>query len=128
LGREYSKEELEELFQVNFGYQITGIVVRRIEGRSENRLILLFQRDEGPYPDEVTNNRISYVGAGLRGDQSLSGVNRVLAERGPVDGVHYFHQSGGSTKWKYLGHGYARHSRDDVGSGRKLLIYDVELG
>jgi len=126
-GREFSKGELEETFRINFGYQINGIVVRKLDRDSERRLILLFQRNDGPYPDLVTKDKIKYVGAGLRGDQSLSGVNRILADRGPVDGVHFFHQLGGSVKWKYLGHGTAHYLGEEHVGGRKLLMYDVQL-
>lgn len=126
-GREYSKGELEVAFHINFGYQIVGIVVRRLEKDSERRLILLFQRNDGPYPDLITKDKIKYIGAGLRGDQSLSGVNKVLAERGPVDGVHFFHQLGGSIRWKYLGHGTAHYAGEEQEGGRKLLVYDVRL-
>jgi hypothetical protein len=124
---EYSKKELEEAFQIKFGYRINGIVVRKLEKHSERRLILLFQRSNGPYPDVITKAKIKYVGAGLRGDQSLSGLNKVLADRGPVDGVHFFHQLAGSVKWVYLGHGTAHYAGEEHAGGRKLLMYDVEL-
>ena len=127
-GKEYSKLDLERIFGINFGYQINGIVVRRLEGRSEKRLVLLFQRSNSPYPDLLTEEKIKYIGAGLHGDQSLSGVNKVLAERGPIDGIFFFHQSSGTTKWKYLGYGLAEFIGEEYSAvGRKLMVFDIKL-
>lgn len=127
-NRDYTKTELEELFGIKFGYRINGIVVRRQEKHSQRRLILLFNRSGGPYPDLVTKDKIKYIGAGLAGDQVLSGVNKVLAERGPVDGVHFFRQIEGSVAWRYLGQGFAHYIGEEYEHGRNVLTYDIELG
>jgi hypothetical protein len=127
-GKEYSKSELEHIFGINFGFQINGIVVRKIDKRSEKRLILLFQRSNGPYPDLITEETIKYIGAGLHGDQSLSRVNKVLAERGPIDGIYFFHQSERAKKWKYLGYGLAQFLGEEYSAnGRKLMVFNIKL-
>ena len=127
IGKGYTKNELEEAFHLNFGFKINGIVVRRLGDSSERRLILLFQRSDGPYPDLMTSDRIKYIGAGLHGDQSLKGLNRVLERRGPVDGVFFFHQPLGSAKWTYMGRGYARFVGEEQNADRKIMTYDIEL-
>lgn len=127
IGVQYAKKDLEGIFQMSFGFKINGIVVRHLDRDSERRLIMLFQRSDGPYPDTITKERIKYIGAGLHGDQTLKGLNRVLEMRGPIDGVFFFHQPSGSDKWTYLGWGIARYAGEEWSGGRKVLAFDVEL-
>ena len=127
IGESYSKEQIETLFGLKFGYRINGIVIRTLEPGSDRRLILLFQRSGGPYPDSITNDRITYIGAGLRGDQLLRGVNRVLKERGSIDGVRLFHQRSGSELWSYLGSGTSSFAGEDMSTGRKLIMFEITL-
>lgn len=67
-GEELTKEEIEEVFDTGFGYQISGINPRR--DQNDRRYILLFSKDDGPYADSVSGIEFEYLGEGLEGDQS----------------------------------------------------------
>src|SRR3990170_3888129 len=88
-GGRYTRQQIEHAFRIRFGYQINGIVVRNLNPKSDQRLIVLFSRSDGPYSDLIVGDTITYDGAGLRGDQSMTGVNRVLEEQGRTDGFQF---------------------------------------
>jgi len=127
LGQRYSRQHIEDALQIRFGYQINGIVVRNRTPKSEKRLILLFSRSDGPYSDRIAGDTIKYDGAGLRGDQLMTGVNRVLAERGRTDGFYFFHQASGETAWTYLGRGHVVGFQRVRKHGRTMIEFDLKL-
>lgn len=62
IGSRYSQEEIESAFNTGFGYQISGINPRRDE--YDNRYVLVFANEDGPYDDAVTQGRFEYIGEG----------------------------------------------------------------
>ena len=68
IGDRLLQEEIEDAFNTRFGYQISGINPRRDD--TDNRYLLLFANEDGPYDDTVREGRFEYIGEGLNGDQS----------------------------------------------------------
>lgn len=125
VGDTYTQADIEAAFDTGFGYQISGINPRR--DADDQRYVLLFANEAGPYDDAVRDGRFEYVGEGLHGDQSLdSPGNAVLATAvdDPVP-IHFFYKRDGADGWAYQGrvavHDYCFEERD----GRRVLVFDV---
>jgi putative restriction endonuclease len=122
----YTQDDIEEMFDTGFGYQITGINPRR-DGQDE-RYVLLFANEDGPYNDSVTQGRFEYVGEGLRGDQSeTSPGNSVLIDAVDSDfPIHFFYQQSDLAGWGYQGLvdvlGWESRRR----KGREILVFTME--
>lgn len=129
VGSHYTQTDIEELFDTGFGYRISGINPRRDDG--DNRYILLFAAEAGPYDDAVTDGTFTYIGEGLpeKGDQSLSSPgNSVLAsaESEPVP-IYFFYKSDEAPGWAYQGlvdvdgHRFVT----DSATGREVLEFTI---
>lgn len=125
-GSRLIKTEIEDRFDTNFGYQISGINVRTDE--NEKRYILLFASEMGPYDDSVGDKRFEYVGEGLEGDQKENSPgNAALLEA--VDRptpIYFFYKSTDGAEWEYQGRvdvdDYEYVERD----GRKVFVFTME--
>lgn len=104
-GERYNKEEIESLFDTGFGYHVRGITVRNDD--ADERFVLLFSREGGPYDDQIGGKSFTYVGEGLpdKGDQSpdtLGNAALIEAEADPVP-IYFFHQADEEPGWEYRG-------------------------
>ncbi|MDS0243543.1 MULTISPECIES: HNH endonuclease [unclassified Haloferax] len=102
-GDHFSQEEIEGVFDTGFGYQITGINPRTDD--SGQKYVLLFAKEDGPYDDSVQSGEFTYIGEGLRGDQSEkspgnSNLLRAVSERMPI---FFFYKGVDDGKWRYQG-------------------------
>lgn len=102
LGREYTKEEIEAIFDTNFGSRMKGITLRRWNDGTP--YIIIFSREEGPYTDRMEGDILYYDGEGLGKDQKLTTANKTLMESNqtgrPIFG---FRQREDSDRWRYIG-------------------------
>ncbi|WP_416838756.1 HNH endonuclease [Haloferax sp. DFSO52] len=102
-GDKFSQEDIEELFETGFGYQITGINPRTDD--SGQKYVLLFAKEDGPYDDSVQSGRFTYIGEGLTGDQtekSPGNANLLQAATETVP-IFFFYKGTGDRKWRYQG-------------------------
>lgn len=102
LNKEYSKEEIESIFNTRFGYGIKGINLRKYEnGRP---YLILFSKQFGPYTDEFSENIFSYDGEGVNKNQKLTAANKALTDS-QTDGrdIYGFRQDSEKGVWKYIG-------------------------
>ena len=126
IGDQVSQEEIEEAFDTGFGYQISGINPRR--DKNDNRYILLFTNESGPYDDTVTQGEFKYIGEGLEGDQSESSPgNAALIDACTADiPTHFFYKRTDESDWEYQGLvdvvDYERQQRN----GRSVLVFTLE--
>lgn len=126
IGNRYTQDDIEEMFDTGFGYQISGINPRRDD--QDRRYVLLFANEDGPYNDSVTQGRFEYVGEGLRGDQSeTSPGNSVLVDAVDSDfPIHFFYQQSDLAGWEYQGLvdvlGWESRRR----KGREILVFSME--
>jgi len=102
LDHEYTKTEIENIFDTNFGSRIKGITLRK--GADGTPYIILFSRASGPYADQIDENEFYYDGEGTCKDQTYTTANRILAESGTTGRVIYgFRQEIPNGKWRYIG-------------------------
>lgn len=69
LNKEYTKEEIESIFDTHFGYGMKGNNLRKY--KDGKPYIILFSKQFGPYTDEFSKNIFSYDGEGTNKDQIL---------------------------------------------------------
>lgn len=102
ISEELSKEEIEVLFNTNFGPRIKGITLRRWEDGTP--YILLFSRAAGPYSDKIVDDVLYYDGEGQNKDQELTAANKALIESNETGRIIYgFIQEDERGPWKYMG-------------------------
>ena len=126
VGGRYDQDDIEEAFDTGFGYQISGINPRR-DGE-DNRYVLLFATEDGPYDDSVTRGRFEYIGEGLSGDQSESSPgNSVLIDAISSDTpIHFFYQDSGAAGWEYQGLVDVLEVQSEDRGGRQVLVFGME--
>ncbi|MFW6111045.1 MAG: HNH endonuclease [Thermoproteota archaeon] len=105
LGETYSQQEIEEIFDTSFGYQISGINLRNPE--EGKRYVILTSKEGGPYNDELSDQteEFFYIGEGLpeKGDQKLTPSNKTLIDSIDTFLPIFFFVSKGTGKWEYQG-------------------------
>jgi|GEM_PF-6809408 len=102
VGKVYSKEEIESIFDTNFGLFIRGINLRYDD--EKNPYIILFSRQKGPHDGVIIDNVLHYDGEGKDKDQTLTTANKALMESVGTDRPIYgFSEVEGQNAWEYLG-------------------------
>lgn len=103
IGDKLTQEEIEETFNTDFGYRITGINYRNPD--QEDRYIILTSKEDSPYDDIMDRGtEFYYIGEGLpdKGDQEKTPGNKALIEaiQHPIP-IYLFVSRNG--KWEYQG-------------------------
>lgn len=126
VGDRYEKEEIEEVFDTGFGYQISGINPRR--DNQDRRYVQLFANEDGPYDDSVTQGRFEYIGEGLSGNQSESSPGNSVLIDTVSSGipVHFFYQDSGNGEWEYQRLVDVLDYRFEEQDGRQVLVFEME--
>lgn len=126
VGETLSKDEIEDAFDTGFGYQISGINPRRDD--NDQRYILVFANEDGPYDDSVTTGRFEYIGEGLDGDQSAqSPGNSALIDATTTEiPVHFFYQGSDESGWEYQGLVEVGDYEFREQGGRQVLVFTME--
>ncbi len=102
IGQGYTKEQLESIFDTNFGARIKGITLRR--SADDTPYALVFSRASGPYTDRIDGDSFYYDGEGTGKDQQLTPANKALAEANNTGRIIYgFRQEEAGGLWVYLG-------------------------
>ena len=78
VGKLYSKNEIEEIFDTRFGYSVKGITLRK--WKNNEPYIIIFSRSTGPYSDYFDENILYYDGEGLNQNQKLTVANKAVIE------------------------------------------------
>jgi putative restriction endonuclease len=126
IGDRLSQEEIEDIFDTGFGYRISGINPRRDD--TDNRYILLFANEDGPYDDSVKWGRFEYDGEGEDRNQSESdpGNSSLIDAVSDDFPVLFFYKESGSDRWEYQGQvdvlSYRREERDEY----EVLVFSLE--
>lgn len=126
VGNRLTQQEIEEAFDTGFGYRISGINPRRDD--SDNRYLLIFANEDGPYSDSVRQGQFEYIGEGLRGDQNEdSPGNSVLIDAILADfPVYFFYKRQDRTGWEYQGEIDVKSYRREEQGGREVLIFTMQ--
>jgi len=92
VNNEYSKEEIENIFNTKFGFNIKGITLRIWDDSIP--YIILFSKERGPYNDREDGNI----------DQKLTTANKTLLNSNESGRIIFgFRQYVNSNKWLYIG-------------------------
>jgi putative restriction endonuclease len=126
VGDRLSQDEIEDIFNKGFGYRISGINPRRDE--NDNRFILVFANEDGPYSDAVKQGEFEYIGEGLSGDQSEeSPGNSALIDAIQGDfPVYFFYKEQDRAGWDYQGEIDVLRYRREEQDGREVLIFSMQ--
>jgi len=126
VGDRLSQEEIEDAFNTGFGYRISGINPRRDD--KDNRFILVFANEDGPYSDSVRQGEFEYIGEGLQGDQNEeSPGNSALIDAIAGDfPVYFFYKEQDSAEWEYQGEIDVLSYRCEEQGGREVLIFSMQ--
>ena len=101
-NEEYTKKEIEEIFNTDFGYGIKGITLRRWHG--DTPYTIIFSRDRGPYSDKIIDGILYYDGEGLKQHQRLTAANKAILESNETQRIIFgFRQEQTSGKWRFIG-------------------------
>jgi putative restriction endonuclease len=126
VGEYFSQEDIEGAFNTGFGYRISGINPRR--DNNDNRYMLVFANEDGPYDDSVRQGQFEYIGEGLEGDQSEdSPGNSALIDAVSSDfPVYFFYAETDRPEWEYRGQVDVLGWQPEERGGRKVLVFDME--
>ena len=105
-GAYYAQAELEAELDTNFGAYIKGINPRTDEN-GDLEFVVVKAREDGPYGDELGEDRFTYIGEGLpeKGDQRRTAANNALvrqADRSTAP-VYFFYQPADRDELQYEG-------------------------
>jgi putative restriction endonuclease len=126
VGDRLSQDEIEDAFNTGFGYRISGINPRRDD--SDNRYILVFANEDGPYSDSVRQGEFEYIGEGLSGNQSEDSPGNSALIDAIHDGfpVYFFYKEQDRAGWEYQGEIDVLRYRREEQDGREVLIFSMQ--
>ncbi len=126
IGEHLTQDEIEDQFNTGFGYQISGINPRR--DQNDDRYILLFATEDGPYDDSVTEGQFTYIGEGLEGDQSetSSGNSALIDAISTAIPIYFFHSTTDQSGWEYQGQVDIIEYQRETQHGREVLLFTME--
>lgn len=104
IGESLTQNEVEDVFDTNFGYQFKGITLRAPD---EGRYVILLANEGEIYDDELgQGNEFTYLGEGVqeKGDQKETASNKALinAIEDPIP-IYLFTSEEGDTQYDYGG-------------------------
>lgn len=127
--------------QITYALEIgnSGGIRPKLNSQNELDFIILFTSSEenkksirNPYADRIEGNILTYTGAGLKGEQTISGVNKRLLEQvdKPVPILGFVKEE--VNRYKFIGflfllRHYEDYQLDHGGSMRKVLIFEFQI-
>lgn len=127
--------------QITYALEIgnSGGIRPKLNSQNELDFIILFTSSEenkksirNPYADSIEDNILTYTGAGLKGEQTISGVNKRLLEQvdKPVPILGFVKEE--VNRYKFIGflfllRHYEDYQLDHGGSMRKVLIFEFQI-
>lgn len=127
--------------QIHYALEVANLGGIRPKLNSQNELdfiVLITSSEENkkatrnPYADRIEGNVLTYTGAGLKGEQAISGVNKRLLEQieSPVPILGFVKEE--VNKYKFVGflfllRHYEDYQLDHGGAMRKVLIFEFQI-
>lgn len=126
LKNEYSKEDIENAFDTNFGARIKGITLRK---NGDQQYIIIFSTFRGSemYGDRKEGDLFYYTGEGMDGDQKPTPANNALAAAVFDERPVFVFQQSINNKFQYLGMASVIDSAYVEQKGRKVFQYKIKL-
>jgi putative restriction endonuclease len=124
IGRAYSRNKLENIFDMGFG--IRG--PKGIVNRKDKSFIIIFSRALGPYADSFLGiGNFQFIGEGLKGDQKLERGNKALANSLKKDiPIYCFRQESNEKTWQYVGLVRILDYRYKYDGKRMVYVFEIE--
>ena len=135
VGQYYSND------QICYALEVANLGGIRPKLNSQNGLdfiVLITSAEENkkavrnPYADRIEGNILTYTGAGLKGEQAISGVNKRLLEQidNPVPILGFVKEA--ANKYKFVGflfllRYYEDYQLDHEGAMRKVWIFEFQI-
>jgi len=102
IGDEYTKGEIESIFETNFGWLIKGITLRK--GLDGNSYIILFSKKSSTFGSRIVDNILYFCGERQDKGQKPTIANKALMESNETGRrIYGFRKEGKRAVWKYLG-------------------------
>ena len=127
--------------QIHYALEVANLGGIRPKLNSQNELdfvVLITSSEENkkavrnPYADRIEGNVLTYTGAGLKGEQAISGVNKRLLEQidNPVPILGFVKEA--VNKYKFVGflfllRHYEDYQLDHEGAMRKVWIFEFQI-
>src|SRR3989344_8660562 len=135
IGKHYSNDQIQYALEVanlggirpklNYSQQLDFIVL--ITSTEENKRV-----GRNPYADSIEGSVLTYTGAGLKGEQEITGVNKRLLEQinRPVPILGFVKES--INQYKFLGflfllRHYEDYQLDNEGAMRKVWVFEFQI-
>lgn len=135
IGQYYTNDQIQ--YALNIGNS-GGIRPRLDEKGNIDFIVLITSGETGkniarnPYTDRIEGNVLTYTGAGLKGEQAISGVNKRLLEQreGPVPILGFVKED--VNKYRFIGflyllRNYEDYQLDHEGFMRKVFMFEFQI-
>jgi HJR/Mrr/RecB family endonuclease len=135
IGKHYSND------QIHYALEIANLGGIRPKLNSQNQLdfiVLITSAEENkravrnPYADRIEGNVLTYTGAGLKGEQEISGVNKRLLEQTdkPIPVLGFAKEA--VNQYRFIGflfilRHYEDYQLDNEGSMRKVWVFEFQI-
>lgn len=128
IGEILSQNEIEDVFNTNFGYQFKGITYRN---PSEGRYIILNSNEGAIYNDEfISETELTYDGEGdpKKGDQILTTANRAMVDAVNEEiPIYLFTSEDGLDEYEYEGVVEVTDARYEYEPSENRMKYKFDL-
>lgn len=134
VGDYYSNDQIVYSLEVSN----LGGVRPKIKNKEIDFIVLITSAEEtkniirNPYADKIEGDILTYTGAGLKGDQEISGVNKRLIEQKekPVPILGFLKE--GVNKYKFIGflfllRNYQDYQIDNQGNLRSVCLFEFQI-
>ena len=135
IGKHYSND------QIHYALEVANLGGIRPKLNSQNQLdfvVLITSAEENkkavrnPYADRIEGDVLTYTGAGLKGEQEISGVNKRLLEQvnNPVPILGFVKEA--VNQYKFIGflfllRHYEDYQLDNEGAMRKVWVFEFQI-
>lgn len=135
IGKHYSND------QIHYALEVANLGGIRPKLDSQNQLdfvVLITSAEENkkavrnPYADRIEDDVLTYTGAGLKGEQEISGVNKRLLEQinNPVPILGFVKEA--VNQYKFIGflfllRYYEDYQLDNEGAMRKVWVFEFQI-
>jgi hypothetical protein len=134
VGEHYSNDQIKYALEVSN----LGGIRPRLKNNELDFIVLITSAEENknvirnPYADKIEGDILTYTGAGLKGDQEVSGVNKRIVEQveKPIPILGFLKE--GVNKYKFIGflfllRHYKDYQIDNQGKLRTVWLFEFQI-
>lgn len=134
VGEHYSNDQIKYALEVSN----LGGIRPKLKNNELDFIVLITSTEENkniirnPYADKIENDILTYTGAGLKGDQEVSGVNKRIIEQAekPIPILGFLKE--GVNQYKFIGflfllRHYQDYQVDNLGNLRTVWLFEFQI-